>query len=644
MPTLPSATTRLSDQAGTAPVSTDLVAIFAPVVDNADGVPRLYSSVSALLDEHDYSPGAELAALHMQGAKKPVLYVPLPITTAGIIRRQESAHTGTCKVTAAVGSDGALAEVDAAITVVGGGTVGTDQILLSLSLDGEVSFKPVRLGTALTYAVPRIGVTVTFGQGTLVAGDTILLFTTTAPMFDADGVALGATAMAAQQRGVRSWVFVGDVTSLALGQAIETAVNAYETTHERYVYAKFQARDRRILESSRIRHAMVGSNSITFLEVGGTGDTITRAAGSFVTDGFQVGDYITVTGAVATAGANNISGKVTTVTALVLTLDTADLINEGPIATVAITGEPSFIFAAAGETLTRNRGSWIAEGFAVGDTVTVSGTASNDGDHIITTLTATVLTAVASVFVDETIGSCTASVTLTESMTAWKVDIEDDLDAIDSSARIDIGAGRLTHISAITGYTMRWPVQWADSIRSFDSRFDLKTATFKKDNGPLDSWGIDGEYDQRTDGGLVEARFTCARTWGNGPEGAFIARALTRAEDGTRLGDTHDMAVANLAQTVVQRTTENFIGVTLKLNSDGTATAKSLADLKAKVDSELQRNLLSNVGGDGPRASSAEWIPATDDDFGVAEATLHGVAELKLNGTIVHVVTVVEVT
>jgi hypothetical protein len=79
--------------------------------------------------------------------------------------------------------------------------------------------------------------------------------------------------------------------------------------------------------------SMTGSPNITFTEVGATGDTITRSVGSFVADGFTVGCRITVTG----SASNNISDAlVTNVTALVLTLDTADLANEGPVGGVSI--------------------------------------------------------------------------------------------------------------------------------------------------------------------------------------------------------------------------------------------------------------------------------------------------------------------
>ncbi len=69
---------------------------------------------------------------------------------------------------------------------------------------------------------------------------------------------------------------------------------------------------------------MAGSPTLTFAEVGGTGDTITRSAGSWITDGFAVGDVIAVTG---TAN-NNITGDVTAVSATVLTLGTTDLVAE----------------------------------------------------------------------------------------------------------------------------------------------------------------------------------------------------------------------------------------------------------------------------------------------------------------------------
>lgn len=65
--------------------------------------------------------------------------------------------------------------------------------------------------------------------------------------------------------------------------------------------------------------------SVTFAEVGGTGDTITRVGGSFVTDGFKPGMLLTSSG---TSSNNFSSALITAVTATVITLDTQDLESE----------------------------------------------------------------------------------------------------------------------------------------------------------------------------------------------------------------------------------------------------------------------------------------------------------------------------
>jgi len=639
--TLPNASTRLSSQAGVAPVSTDLCAVWAPCVTLADGVPRQYSNLSAALDAHGYCEGLEYAGLHLAGAGKPFLFVPLPIGTAGAIMRQESVHTGTSKVTVAAGSDGVLADVEGRLKVTNGGTIGTDQILLSLSLDDNRSVTPVRLGTASSYVIPHVGMTVSFGAGTLVDGDEILVWRSKAPVIDSAGITTGLAAMIAQQRIVRSWVFVGDVSTLALAQAVEDAANAYETA-ERFIVAKAQLRDRRVIKSSRQRHAMVGTPTLTFAEVGATGDTITRDTGSWVTDGFAVGDWITVTGSVS----NNVSGKITGVTATVLTLDTTDLAAETLVTASAggrVTGEASFVFATT--TITRNTGSWVTDGFAVGDSVTIAGSALNDAEAaVITTLTATVMTCSASTFSAETIGSCTCTISLTESKTAHVAANDALVASVTGSERVDLGHGRLKKNSPITGYNMRRPVQWADSIRSYVR--DLSKTTWEKDYGPLEGWTLDAdEHDERVDGGAIDARFTCARTWGNGPTGAFIAESITRATDGSVLSLTHNMYVASLVQTIVQRRTEGFVGATLTLDpTTGYATRDALAKLAAKVNGDLKRNSKSITPGDIPRWSSATWTPATDDVLNVPGAVMNGTCVLKINGTIFSVATSVEVS
>lgn len=77
--------------------------------------------------------------------------------------------------------------------------------------------------------------------------------------------------------------------------------------------------------------------SMMFADNGGTGDTITCASCAFTTNGFLVGDTVKVTGAVASSGANNVTGVMTGVSATVLTFGaTPALVNEGPITSARI--------------------------------------------------------------------------------------------------------------------------------------------------------------------------------------------------------------------------------------------------------------------------------------------------------------------
>jgi hypothetical protein len=83
----------------------------------------------------------------------------------------------------------------------------------------------------------------------------------------------------------------------------------------------------------------------------------------------------------------------------------------------------------------------------------------------------------------------------------------------------------------------------------------------------------------------------------------------------------------------VQIATENVIGRTLQLNSDGTATKDSLNVIAAEVNSALELNLLTSRG-EGPRVSRCVWTPSPDDIYNVPESVMHGTLELVLNGTV----------
>lgn len=80
------------------------------------------------------------------------------------------------------------------------------------------------------------------------------------------------------------------------------------------------------------RGALTGNPALTFVNVGASGDTVTRATGSWITDQFQVGDLIRITG----TASNNVTGVIAALSATVLTFGTTALTNEGPVSGVAV--------------------------------------------------------------------------------------------------------------------------------------------------------------------------------------------------------------------------------------------------------------------------------------------------------------------
>jgi hypothetical protein len=646
MATLPQATTIVDAESGGSSSGADVITVIAPVPLNADGVPRRFGSAKAAFAFHGYAEGIEFAAEFVPSTGKPVLFCGVPIETAGTVGAHDvSGNSGTSVTTVSAVAGGCLTDHDGVLSVVAGGTIGTSQIVLGLSLDGGRTTKKVRLGTANSYTVPYVGVQIAFAAGTLVAGDTVHTWHGTSPLADASGVQAAREALAQSQYKSRSWIVIGDFEADEAA-AVATQANNYASANSRFTRARVGIRD--ILYSAQLSRTEVRSTAatVTFAEVGGTGDTITRATGSFITDGFAVGQILTISD--TPGGTNNVTGvsKITGVTALVLTLGSDDLAAQGPVA-ATIVGEPSLTFANSGDTVTRSEGSWFADGFRVGQTVTIDGTASSDGDAIITALTATVMTIAGEVAADEVLRASAVTIAAGETKTAWLTAVEDEYSDIDGEYRLSLGLGRARKMSQFTGYMFRRNVQWAAAVREY--QHDYHIATWKKDEGPLSGWTIndaDGnlaEYDDRVDGEFASAaRFTSLRTWANGPQGCAISQDLTRAEDGSVLSYCHNVDVLNLAQTTVQAATENLIGRSITLNDDGTATSDELKKIASDVNRQLQRVVLISVG-EGVRASKCVWTPSSDDVLSGPEALLTGTLELNLNGTIHSVTTTIKV-
>ena len=122
--------------------------------------------------------------------------------------------------------------------------------------------------------------------------------------------------------------------------------------------------------------------SVTFAR-NGTGDTIARSSGSWVTDGFAAGQTISVTGTTY----NNTNFTIAGATATTLTLTVANSViptNSGTssetaritadVGTVAEIGTQYTLSFTGGNQINRASGSWSVDGFALNQTIAVYGT------------------------------------------------------------------------------------------------------------------------------------------------------------------------------------------------------------------------------------------------------------------------------
>ncbi|MFA6619112.1 MAG: hypothetical protein WCT23_08605, partial [Candidatus Neomarinimicrobiota bacterium] len=358
MATLPGASNTLSSGGASAVSGSDLVTVISPCATSADAVPRLFGSAAAVYAHHGYCEGVEYTSLHANGAHKPVLFVGIPIATPGVVGRVNTGgNTGTSVVSVTAGSAGVLAEHDGRVRVITGGTVGTDQIVLGLSMDEGTSERRIRLGTATSYVIPYFNVTLEATVGTLIAGDTVITWHGTGPRGASAGWTSAYAALAAGQRTARSKLITGDLQTGTEASVILTLEGAYETTYDRFEQVRASVIDRLPLATVSATSHRMSSVNVTFAEVGASGDTIVRASGSWATDGFATGDILTISGA-AEGGNNQTTAATVTVTnATTITLGSDDLVDEGPVANVTITGEPSLTFSDAADTIVRAGGS-----------------------------------------------------------------------------------------------------------------------------------------------------------------------------------------------------------------------------------------------------------------------------------------------
>lgn len=123
---------------------------------------------------------------------------------------------------------------------------------------------------------------------------------------------------------------------------------------------------KKFLEQAGLPTGIYIGTDITFVDGGAGNDSITRTVGSWITDGFQVGDWIQVFG--ATTSGNNFSAKILTVSATTLGIATAKV----------ATGEAG----VAGTAVVCAKGASFNDLFKFGFIKIFSGTQPTDADSV----------------------------------------------------------------------------------------------------------------------------------------------------------------------------------------------------------------------------------------------------------------------
>lgn len=185
-----------------------------------------------------YGPAVEAAGFIANTSGNPVVLVKAATVAAGT--NSAVTHTGTGSSVITV-SGTPYDTYYAVVSVVAGGTVGTNGIQLTVSLDaGRTVWATVNLGTAATYVVPNTGLTLNLGSGTMVAGD-VYTFVSTEPKWDTASLTSAFGALLASSTAFKNLQVVGDVS--AAEAATVDAETAVLFNKKRFARALCNARD-----------------------------------------------------------------------------------------------------------------------------------------------------------------------------------------------------------------------------------------------------------------------------------------------------------------------------------------------------------------------------------------------------------------
>lgn len=270
------------------------------------------------------------------------------------------------------------------------------------------------------------------------------------------------------------------------------------------------------------------------------------------------------------------------------------------------TGAATLTFATPANTVTRSTGSWITDGFQIGMRVSFSGSVSNNLVAAqITGLSATVMTLASTLTIVAEAATANVIATAIENEGDWMA----ALDAITLGKiwnRLVLGGGRLMRTSPIDGFRRARNVSWATVCRYMSH--DLQASPARVSDGRLEGWSLYDannalvHHDERVNGGLLQSRITCARSFDTDPGGAYVALALTLAADDTPLSRLPVACLGDLTCTLCNSLTTTKLNGNYQLNDDGTLLESEARRIETSINSQLKAQLLT-PGVEGPRAS-----------------------------------------
>lgn len=222
---------------GSAGANTDrLVAVFGCSSAGSVGSLTYYTNPATLIGDYGYGPGVSLACHIMATSGQGVIFGKAVEDVAPGFGPVSHSGTGTSvATTGGTPYDG----IEVVITVTSGGTIGTDVCRATVSLDNGVTSIGTYQIPGSSLVIPKTGVTVTFGAGTLVAGDTYS-FATTPPESNSlsgagsivDNIALLPAYAASHAGSYPTLIADADVRDAAAVTAIQTAMESLATGYE----------------------------------------------------------------------------------------------------------------------------------------------------------------------------------------------------------------------------------------------------------------------------------------------------------------------------------------------------------------------------------------------------------------------------